>query len=230
MTVPTQSPVVNSDLEHSTQMTQRGLCRSIKVWRKSWKCSWRHIPSLWVPLPAAKLSFLDAWATGPGALKQSAGGTDNYRKWSLWVCVCVCNALGSHSSRHHKVTYHCSYRTKNPVIIFDICICTCVCVCVCVHCSFSKSKPQCTLGTETLQCVWPRYCCDANTGPMSDVIIRPQWLSALEHGALCRHDIVISIIGKEISLRSKLCVLGVQPDHFIVALQQLILDFYKPGK
>ena len=136
MTVPTRSPVVNSDLEHSTQMTQRGLCRSIKVWRKSWKCSWRHIPSLWVPLPAAKLSFLDAWATGPGALKQSAGGTDNYRKWSLWVCVCgcvcVCNTLGSHSSRHHKVTYHCSYRTKNPVIIFDICICTCVCVCVCV--------------------------------------------------------------------------------------------------
>ena len=146
MTVPTRSPVVNSDLEHSTQMTQRGLCRSIKVWRKSWKCSWRHIPSLWVPLPAAKLSFLDAWATGPGALKQSAGGTDNYRKWSLWVCVCgcVCNALGSHSSRHHKVTYHCSYRTKNPVIIFDICICTCVCVCVCV-CTLFFLKIQTTV-------------------------------------------------------------------------------------
>ena len=135
------------------------------------------------------------------------------------VGVCVCNALGSHSSRHHKVTYHCSYRTKNPVIIFDICICTCVCVCVC---TLFFLKIQTTVYSGD----WD----SSNTGPMSDVIIRPQWLSALEHGALCRHDIEISIIGKEISLRSKLCVLGVQPDHFIVALQQLILDFYKPGK
>lgn len=63
---------------------------------------------------------------------------------------------------------------------------------------------------------------------MSDVITHH--LSATDHWTLCRHDIMISIIGKEIPLRSKLCVLGIQPDHFTVALQQLILDFYKPGK
>lgn len=50
-------------------------------------CSWRHIPSLWVSLPTVKLSFLDAWATRPGALKQSASRRDSFRKWTLWVVV-----------------------------------------------------------------------------------------------------------------------------------------------
>lgn len=50
-------------------------------------CSWRHIPSLWVSLPTVKLSFLDAWATRPGALKQGASRRDSFRKWTLWVVV-----------------------------------------------------------------------------------------------------------------------------------------------
>lgn len=50
-------------------------------------CSWRHIPSLWVSLPTVKLSFLDAWATRPRALKQSASRRDGFRKWTLWVVV-----------------------------------------------------------------------------------------------------------------------------------------------
>ena len=145
MTVPTRSPVVNSDLEHSTQMTQRGLCRSIKVWRKSWKCSWRHIPSLWVPLPAAKLSFLDAWATGPGALKQSAGGTDNYRKWSLWVCVCgcVCVCVTRWVPIAADTTRSLIIVVIEPKIqssyLISVYVRACVCVCVCVYIVLSQN-------------------------------------------------------------------------------------------
>ena len=52
-------------------------------------CSWRRIPSILVSLPTVKLSSLEAWSTSRGALEQSTGRRDHFRKWTGSVCVDV---------------------------------------------------------------------------------------------------------------------------------------------